>query len=156
MDTLEKPKVSSDAYVARRRRLPDERRSITHKFEIGQHQGYITVGLYDDGNPGEIFLKMSKEGSSLSGLVDAFATSISIGLQYGVPLKVFVTKFAYTRFEPSGATQNPNLPEAKSVVDYVFRWLSMKFLTPEERQSIAKEDPTLEIADNSSSVGKLL
>lgn len=156
MDTLEKPKAIGDAYVARRRRLPDERRSITHKFEIGQHQGYITVGLYDDGNPGEIFLKMSKEGSSLSGLVDAFATSISIGLQYGVPLKVFVTKFAHTRFEPSGPTQNPNLPEAKSVVDYVFRWLAIKFLTPEERQAIAKEDPSIELADSSSNISKLL
>ena len=156
MDTLEKPKAIGDAYVARRRRLPDERRSITHKFEIGQHQGYITVGLYDDGNPGEIFLKMSKEGSSLSGLVDAFATSISIGLQYGVPLKVFVTKFAHTRFEPSGPTQNPNLPEAKSVVDYVFRWLAIKFLTPEERQAIAKEDPSIELADSGSNISKLL
>lgn len=156
MDTLEKPKVSSDAYVARRRRLPDERRSITHKFEIGQHQGYITVGLYDDGNPGEIFLKMSKEGSVMSGLVDAFATSISIGLQYGVPLKVFVTKFAHTRFEPSGPTQNPNLPEAKSIVDYVFRWLAIKFLTPEERQAISKEDPSMDFTEAAANIGKLL
>lgn len=131
-----KPKPATD-YVARRRRLPDERRSVTHKFEVGPHQGYITVGLYDDGNPGEIFLTMSKEGSALSGLVDAFATSISIGLQYGVPLKVFVNKFAHTRFEPSGATQNPNLPYASSIVDYVFRWLALKFLTPEERQAMS-------------------
>lgn len=156
METNEKSKMISDTYIARRRRLPDERRSITHKFEIGQHQGYITVGLYDDGNPGEIFLKMSKEGSSLSGLVDAFATSISIGLQYGVPLKIFVTKFAHTRFEPSGQTQNPNLPEAKSVVDYVFRWLAMKFLTPEERQAIAKENISSEAIDPSNNINKIV
>lgn len=126
---------SSDVH-ARRRRLPDERRSVTHKFEIGPHQGYITVGLYDDGAPGEIFLTMSKEGSILSGLVDAFATSISIGLQYGVPLKVFVAKFAHMRFEPSGETKNPNIPIATSIVDYVFRWLAIKFLTPEDRQAL--------------------
>ena len=94
----------------------------------------------------------------MSGLVDAFATSISIGLQYGVPLKVLINKFAHTRFEPSGPTQNPNLPEAKSIVDYVFRWLAIKFLSPEERQAIAKEDPTMsvEFSDSSSSLSKLL
>lgn len=129
-------KVPATDIHARRRRLPDERRSVTHKFEIGPHQGYITVGLYDDGMPGEIFLTMSKEGSVLSGLVDAFATSISIGLQYGVPLKVFVAKFAHMRFEPSGDTQNPNIPVATSIVDYVFRWLAIKFLTPEDRQAL--------------------
>lgn len=128
--------MSAEIHVARRRRLPDERRSITHKFEIGPHQGYITVGLYDDGQPGEVFLKMSKEGSVMSGLVDAFATAISIGLQYGVPLRVFASKFANTRFEPSGPTQNPNLPHASSIADYVFRWLAMKFLDPMERQAL--------------------
>ncbi len=132
-DLLKTPAIES---AARRRRLPDERRSITHKFEIGPHQGYLTVGLYDDGTPGEIFLTMSKEGSVLSGLVDAFATSISIGLQYGVPLKVFVAKFAHMRFEPAGDTKNPNIPVATSIVDYVFRWLALKFLTPEERQAL--------------------
>ena len=131
-----RPQSTQDTYIARRRRLPDERRSITHKFQIGKHQGYINVGLYDDGNPGEVFLTMSKEGSVISGLVDAFATSISIGLQYGVPLKVFVNKFAHMRFEPSGETQNPNLPVATSIVDYIFRWLALKFLTPEERQAV--------------------
>ena len=121
----------------RRHRLNEERKAITHKFQIGTHEGYLTVGLYDDTRqPGEIFLRMSKEGSVMSGLVDAFATSISIGLQYGVPLKVFVNKFASMRFEPSGATQNPNIPTAKSIVDYVFRWLALKFLTPEERQTV--------------------
>ncbi len=123
---------------ARRRRLNEERKAITHKFQVGKYEGYITVGLYDDTRqPGEIFLTMSKEGSMMSGLVDAFATSISIGLQYGVPLKVFVNKYANMRFEPSGITQNPNIPEAKSIVDYVFRWLALKFLTPEERQSLS-------------------
>ena len=127
---------TQDAHLARRRRLPDERRSITHKFQIGKHQGYLNVGLYDDGNPGELFLTMSKEGSAISGIVDAFATSISIGLQYGVPLKVFVNKFSHMRFEPAGETQNPNLPMATSIVDYVFRWLALKFLPPEERQAM--------------------
>jgi len=128
---------------ARRQRLNEERKAITHKFQVGKYEGYITVGLYDDTRqPGEIFLTMNKEGSMMSGLVDAFATSISIGLQYGVPLKVFVDKFSNMRFEPSGLTQNPNIPEAKSIVDYVFRWLAMKFLTPEERQSLAMFDTT--------------
>ena len=125
-----------ETHTARRKRLPDERRAITHKFQIGKLEGYLNVGLYDDGNPGELFLTMSKEGSTITGLVDAFATSISIGLQYGVPLKVFVAKFAHMRFEPSGETQNPNLPKAKSIVDYVFRWLALKFLSPEERQAL--------------------
>ena len=128
---------------ARRQRLNEERKAITHKFQVGKYEGYITVGLYDDTRqPGEIFLTMNKEGSMMSGLVDAFATSISIGLQYGVPLKVLVNKFANMRFEPSGTTQNPNIPEAKSIVDYVFRWLAVQFLTPEERQSLEMFDTT--------------
>ena len=123
-------------YTPRRHRLNEERKAITHKFQVGSHEGYLTVGMYDDTRqPGEIFVRMSKEGSVMSGLVDAFATSISIGLQYGVPLKVYVNKFSNMRFEPSGITQNPNIPEAKSIIDYIFRWLAMKFLTPEERQS---------------------
>ncbi len=125
-----------EVHIARRRRLNEERKAITHKFQIGAHEGYLIVGLYDDGQPGEIFLNMNKEGSVLSGLMDSFATAVSIGLQYGVPLKVFVRKFAYTRFEPNGPTQNPNIPVARSVMDYIFRWLALKFLTPEERQSM--------------------
>lgn len=117
----------------RRRRLPDERPSITHKFSIAGHEGYITVGMYEDGRPGEIFIVMSKEGSVVSGLMDSFATSISLGLQYGVPLNVMVDKFSHTRFEPSGITQNPRIRFAKSVVDYIFRWLADKFLDDEER-----------------------
>ena len=123
----------------RRRRLSEERRAITHKFRVGDQEGYITVGLYDDGQPGEIFLRMSKEGSLLSGLMDCFATSISIGLQYGVPLKVLVRKFRQITFAPNGETENPNIPTATSIIDYVFRWLSLKFLSPEDRQAIEDE-----------------
>ncbi|HVS03644.1 MAG TPA: vitamin B12-dependent ribonucleotide reductase [Thermoanaerobaculia bacterium] len=111
-----------------RRRLPDERRAITHKFSIDQYEGYVTVGLFDDGQPGEIFLVMAKEGSTISGLMDAFATAISIALQHGVPLQALVDKFTHTRFEPSGFTRNPAIPIAKSITDYIFRWLASKFL----------------------------
>jgi ribonucleoside-diphosphate reductase alpha chain len=111
-----------------RRRLPDERRSITHKFSIGGHEGYMTVGMYDDGSPGELFVVMAKEGSVVSGLMDSFATSISMALQYGVPLQVLSDKFSHTRFEPSGFTGNPEIPIAKSITDYIFRWLALKFL----------------------------
>ena len=136
------PAVSTPAPVAtvsvedrrmRRRRMPDERRAITHKFTIGNHQGFITAGLYDDGTPGEVFVTMSKEGSVISGLIDSFATSISIGLQYGVPLEVLVNKFVHMRFEPSGYTTNPQIRIAKSITDYIFRWLALKFL-PRESQ----------------------
>jgi len=116
-----------------RRRLPDERRSITHKFSVAGHDGYLTVGMYDDGSPGEIFVVMAKQGSVVSGLMDTVATSISLALQYGVPLKVLVAKFSHSRFEPSGFTNNPQIPIAKSIVDYIFRWLGQKFLTPEDR-----------------------
>jgi ribonucleoside-diphosphate reductase alpha chain len=115
-------------YKSERRRLPDERRSLTHKFSIGGHEGYITVGQYDDGTPGEIFINMAKQGSVISGMMDAFATSISIALQYNVPLEVLVSKFSHMRFEPSGMTNNPNIRLAKSIVDYIFRWMGMKFL----------------------------
>ena len=111
-----------------RRKLPDERPSITHKFDIAGHEGYIHVGKYDDGQPGEIFIRMSKEGSTISGLMDSFATAISMALQYGVPLQVLVDKFSHTRFEPSGFTKNPDIPMAKSIMDYIFRWLASKFL----------------------------
>ncbi len=114
-------------------KLPVERQAITHKFSIAGHEGYITVGLYDDGKPGEIFINMSKEGSAVSGLMDAFARAISYALQYGVPLEVLVNKFAHTRFEPSGFTGNNQIPYAKSITDYIFRWLALKFLSPEKR-----------------------
>jgi ribonucleoside-diphosphate reductase alpha chain len=115
-----------------RRRLPNERPSITHKFSIAGHEGYITVGMYEDNTPGEIFIRMAKEGSVVSGLVDAFATGTSIMLQYGVPLEVLVNKFSHTRFEPSGYTNNPKIPIAKSILDYIFRWLSMKFIDKDD------------------------
>ncbi len=114
--------------MAVRRKLPDERRSVTHKFSIGGHEGYMHVGLYDNGQPGEIFVRMAKEGSTISGLMDAFATAISLALQHGVPLELLCEKFARTRFEPSGFTGNPELPRATSIMDYIFRWLSKKFL----------------------------
>src|SRR5205814_1326119 len=113
-----------------RRRLPDTRASLTHKFSIEGHEGYITVGLFEDGTPGELFVTMAKEGSTLSGMMDAFATSISIMLQYGVPLPHMVDKFAHMRFEPSGWTGNPQIGMAKSIVDYVFRWLGHNYLSP--------------------------
>lgn len=111
-----------------RRKLPDERQSITHKFSVAGHEGYITVGMYEDGTPGEIFLTMSKEGSTISGLMDSFATAISLALQYGVPIQTLVDKFAHTRFEPSGVTNNADIRFAKSIMDYIFRWLAGKFM----------------------------
>ena len=109
-----------------------ERASITHKFSIAGHEGYITVGLYPTGQPGEIFIKMAKEGSTVSGLMDAFATSISLALQHGVPLRVLCEKFAHTRFEPSGWTGNEQIGYAKSLMDYIFRWLNLRFLSGEQ------------------------
>ncbi|HVZ82617.1 MAG TPA: vitamin B12-dependent ribonucleotide reductase [Terracidiphilus sp.] len=115
-----------------RHRLPEERASVTHKFSIAGHEGYITVGLYPTGQPGEIFIKMAKEGSTVSGLMDAFATSISLALQHGVPLRVLCEKFAHTRFEPSGWTGNEQIGYAKSLMDYIFRWLNLRFLSGEQ------------------------
>lgn len=138
------PEQKSTTYIEtkpRRRRLPEERQAITHKFSINGHEGYITVGMYEDRTPGEIFIVMSKEGSVVSGLMDSFATAISLALQYGVPLKVLVDKFTHTRFEPSGFTNNKQIPIAKSVMDYIFRWLALKFL-PEENP---KDDTKVEI-----------
>jgi ribonucleoside-diphosphate reductase alpha chain len=115
----------------KRRKLPDERRAITHKFDVAGHEGYITVGMFEDGTPGEIFLVMAKEGSTISGFADAFAQAISYALQYGVPLQALVDKFSHARFEPSGMTKNPEVRFAKSIVDYIFRWMATKFLSPE-------------------------
>ncbi len=123
----------------RRRKLPNERSSITHKFSIGGHEGYLTVGKYEDGAPGEIFIKMAKEGSTLSGIMDAFALSVSIALQYGVPLRALVDKFVNSRFEPSGYTGNPKIRYAKSVVDYIGRWLGAKFISPDYLDTDANE-----------------
>ncbi|MGH7933183.1 MAG: vitamin B12-dependent ribonucleotide reductase, partial [Candidatus Binataceae bacterium] len=120
--------IEKVVYRPIRRKLEDERQSVTHKFSIGGHEGYITVGLYSDGTPGEVFISMAKEGSTISGLMDTLATSISYGLQYGVPLKFFVDKFSHVRFEPSGWTGNQQVPYAKSIIDYIFRWLGARFL----------------------------
>jgi ribonucleoside-diphosphate reductase alpha chain len=119
-----------------RRHLPDERRSLTHKFDIQGHEGYVTVGLYDDGTPGEIFVTMAKEGSTISGLMDAFALQTSMALQYGVPLRKMVNKFSHVRFEPSGFTKNPEIPIAKSLIDYIFRWLASRFLDSEDQDAV--------------------
>src|SRR4051812_23163186 len=128
---LELEKVVASMGQPVRRRLPDERQSLTHKFDIAGHEGYITVGLFEDGTPGELFLVMAKEGSTISGFADAFAQAISYALQYGVPLQDLVDKFSHVRFEPSGMTKNPDVRFAKSIVDYIFRWMAAKFLSPE-------------------------
>jgi ribonucleoside-diphosphate reductase alpha chain len=128
-----------------RRHLPVERHSITHKFSVAGHEGYLTIGMYEDGTPGEIFIVMAKEGSTLSGVMDSFATTCSMALQYGVPLKVLVDKFSHTRFEPSGFTSNPQVPYAKSIMDYIFRYLASKFLPAEEARALGVqvEQPAL-------------
>jgi ribonucleoside-diphosphate reductase alpha chain len=138
--------VEKIVYRPVRRKLPDERNSLTHKFSIGGHEGYITVGLYEDGTPGEVFISMAKEGSTISGLMDTLATSVSYGLQYGVPLKFFVDKFSHVRFEPSGWTGNQQVPYAKSIIDYIFRWLGARFLgivEASEAGETSKLRPTL-------------
>ncbi|HLP41540.1 MAG TPA: vitamin B12-dependent ribonucleotide reductase, partial [Fibrobacteria bacterium] len=118
-----------------RRHLPDERRAITHKFSIAGHEGYVTVGMFEDGSPGELFIVMAKEGSVISGLLDSFATAVSLALQYGVPLKVFVDKFSHGRYEPSGFTNNPKIRVASSITDYIFRWLALKFFPSDEAEA---------------------
>src|ERR687891_136081 len=120
-----------------RRRMPIERRSLTHKFCIAGHEGYITAGMYDDGTVGELFLTdIGKEGSTLRGMMNAFATGISIALQYGVPLETLVRKFSYMRFDPEGMTTNPEIPFAKSLPDYIMRWLASRFLDPSVHEEL--------------------
>lgn len=133
-DELQAEVAARAAAGITRRRLPDERQAITHKFSINGHEGFLTVGLYEDGQPGEIFLLMAKEGSTISGLMDSFAQAVSVALQYGVPLQILVDKFTHSRFEPSGFTKNPEIPMAKSVMDYIFRWLASKFLSREAQE----------------------
>src|SRR5206468_2213186 len=123
-----------------RRRLPDTRHATTHKFDVAGHEGYITVGLYDDGAPGEVFITMAKEGSTIGGLMDTIATLVSVALQYGVPVESLVRKFEHVRFEPSGLTRNSEIPFAKSLVDYIFRWLAMEFI-PGYRAANAPKRP---------------
>ncbi len=122
---------NSSATRPERRRLPDERRAITHHFSVGGQEGYVTVGLYEDSQPGEVFIQMAKEGSTVSGLMDSFATVVSLALQYGVPLKILCLKLSHTRFEPSGWSGNPRIGFAKSITDYLFRWLDLRFLQRE-------------------------
>lgn len=114
-----------------RHRLPEERRSITHKFKIGTEKGYLIVGLYGDGQPGELFIHISKEGSTISGALDSFAVMVSMGLQYGIPMEVMVSKFKAVHFEPFGVTQNKDIPFAHSIIDYVFKWLEIRFMNKE-------------------------
>ena len=136
-----KKSAAADTVTApRRERLPDTRQSITHKFSVAGHEGYITVGLYPDGRPGEMFITMAKEGSTIGGLMDCFGTAVSMSLQYGVPLEVYVTKFSHTRFEPMGHTKNKDIRIAKSLVDYIFRWLGITFL-PGFREANGGEPP---------------
>jgi ribonucleoside-diphosphate reductase alpha chain len=130
-----------------RHRLPEERASLTHKFSIAGHEGYITVGLYPNGQPGEIFIKMAKEGSTVSGLMDSFATATSLALQHGVPLKVLCEKFAHSRFEPSGWTGNEHIGFAKSIMDYIFRWLQLRFLSGQQLSLFAGLAPATPTKD---------
>lgn len=143
--------VQQKAPLSPRRKLPQERVSITHKFEIGGHEGYITASLFEDGRPGEIFLTMNKEGSTLSGIMDAWAISLSLNLQYGVPLEVLINKYAHVRFEPAGMTNNRHIPMAKSIVDYLARWLALKFLDTEK----AKLYHNADLVDRAHSNGDL-
>ena len=133
--------ATTAADMPRRHKLPDERTSITHKFDIAGHEGYITVGIYEDGQPGELFLTMAKEGSTISGFADAFAQAISYALQYGVPLQDLVDKFSHVRFEPAGMTKNPDVRFAKSIVDYIFRWMAGKFLSHEAKYAAGLNVP---------------
>ncbi|MFQ5778302.1 MAG: vitamin B12-dependent ribonucleotide reductase, partial [Terriglobia bacterium] len=139
----------------RRRKLEETRQAVTHKFSIAGHEGYLTVGLYPDGQPGEIFITMAKEGSTLSGVMDSFALGISIALQHGVPLKIFVDKFSHVRFEPSGWTNNPEIPVAKSIIDYIFRWLGGRFISAEYKSvdlGVTNGEGMLEVAGPSAAV----
>jgi ribonucleoside-diphosphate reductase alpha chain len=155
-DTAEAVKAAVAAALAQRtplrRKLPDERNAITHKFDISGHEGYITVGLFEDGMPGEIFLVMAKEGSTISGFADAFAQAISYALQYGVPLQALVDKFSHVRFEPSGMTKNADVRFAKSIVDYIFRWMASKFLSPEAqyRAGVNNRDDASDLAEDAA------
>jgi ribonucleoside-diphosphate reductase alpha chain len=143
--------AAKQAAVPRRERLPDTRQSVTHKFNVAGHEGYITVGLYDDRRPGELFITMAKEGSTIGGLMDCFGTAVSMSWQYGVPLEVYVNKFSHTRFEPMGYTKNPDIRIAKSIVDYIFRWLGITFLPGYREATIGYADKAPGGGDDSDS-----
>ena len=125
----------------RRHRLPDDRNAVTHKFSIGEHEGYLTVGQYDDGHPGEVFVHISKQGSTVSGLMDTVGALTSVALQSGVPLETLVRKFSHSRFEPSGWTRNPQIGHADSILDYVFRWMGLRYLSAERKDAAAAQAP---------------
>jgi ribonucleoside-diphosphate reductase alpha chain len=137
---MEEASLQAPVASPHRVRLPDERRGITHKFTVGGHEGYVNVGMYENGQPGELFITMAKEGSTISGLMDTVATMTSMLLQYGVPISVLVNKFSHTRFEPSGFTNNQDIPIAKSILDYIFRWLALKFMPAEELGGVVSEE----------------
>src|SRR6185295_4425765 len=143
-----------------RRRLPNDRQALCHKFDVAGHEGYLHVGFFEDGTPGEIFIKMAKEGSTISGLMDTIGVLTSMALQFGVPLEVLVQKFSHVRFEPSGFTKNPDIPMAKSLIDYIFRFLGARFLEGEARAAVGlveREEPARVLppgAESSASPGK--
>jgi ribonucleoside-diphosphate reductase alpha chain len=139
-DAMKAANSAKEEKRAVRRKLPDERQAVTHKFSIAGQEGYFTVGLYEDGSPGEIFIKMSKEGSTISGLMDSFAVAVSMCLQYGVPLRVLVNKFSHSRFEPSGYTNNKEIPIAKSLMDYIFRWFDLRFHPNGDNGHLGKQE----------------
>jgi ribonucleoside-diphosphate reductase alpha chain len=141
-----KPQAAGAAATPFRRRMPSTRQSITHKFDVAGHEGYLTVGMYEDGSPGELFITMAKEGSTVGGTMDSFGTAISLCLQYGVPVHELVKKFAHSRFEPSGFTKNPEIPMAKSIIDYIFRWLEVNFLKEKAPAAAAAPVPAAAVA----------
>src|ERR671936_488129 len=137
------PSVPAPAPLAapQRRRLPEDRVEVGRKFRVGDYEGYIHVGLYDDGSPGDIFVDIAKEGTTLAGLMNSFMIAVSLGLQYGVPLEVYVSKFAHMRFEPSGMTNDPDIRAAKSIVDYIFRWMGKRFLSVDQQEELGIMSP---------------
>src|SRR5215469_12818768 len=137
--------------AANRHRLPDERPAITHHFAVGGHEGYLTVGLYPNGQPGEIFIRMAKEGSTIAGLMECFGTVVSVSLQHGVPLRVLCDKLSHTRFEPSGWTGNEELGYAKSIMDYLFRWIELRFLSGKQLPLFAQQAAVVDRHGNSES-----
>lgn len=153
MVELNDPPTAKSVGTPKRERLPDTRRSITHKFKINDQEGYITVGFFDDGRPGEVFVKIAKHGSTISGLVDTIAVLTSMALQYGVPVETLARKFAYTRFEPSGWTNNPEIRRVNSIVDYLFRWLGVQ-CSDEYRSEQSLTNVSTDISDLDSHDGK--
>jgi ribonucleoside-diphosphate reductase alpha chain len=140
-ETLVTTAAPSPVPLTQRRRLPDDRVEVGRKFRVGEYEGYIHVGLFEDGTPGDIFVDIAKEGTTLAGLMNSFMISVSLGLQYGVPLEVYVSKFAHMRFEPSGMTNDPDIRAAKSIVDYIFRWMGKKFLSTDQQEEIGILSP---------------